>query len=154
MSETIESQSGRKIAIDPGNIESAYILFEGSKIYDKGKVDNKYLKKIIIERCPSYAIIEGISSMGMPVGKTVFETCYFIGQLQQLMEGKYELVLRRDIKMHLCGTMRAKDANIRAVLIDRFGSPGTKKAPGYTYGISKDIWSSLAIMTYHNDKMI
>ena len=58
---------------------------------------------------------------------------------------------RKQIVMHHCNDARAKDKNIRQAMIDRFGEPGTKKNPGGTYGISKDIWSALAIAAYALD---
>jgi hypothetical protein len=49
--------------------------------------------------------------------------------------------------------MKAKDANIRQALIDKIGPQGTKKDPGPTYGISKDVWSALAIAVTHTAKI-
>ena len=52
--------------------------------------------------------------------------------------------------MHLCGSAKAKDSNIRQAIIDRYGGDpkrciGTKKAPGPLYGISADQWAALAL---------
>jgi hypothetical protein len=62
------------------------------------------------------------------------------------------LLPRRVVKLALCGDSRAKDANIRQALIDRFGGSaavGRKAAPGPLYGIHRDVWSALAIaVTY------
>jgi hypothetical protein len=59
---------------------------------------------------------------------------------------------RRAVKLALCGDSRAKDANIRQALIDRFGGSaaiGRKANPGPLYGISPDVRSALAIaVTY------
>jgi len=52
------------------------------------------------------------------------------------------------VKLHLCGSARAKDTNIRQALIDRYGGSaaiGKKAAPGPLYGVSKDVWSALAV---------
>jgi hypothetical protein len=60
-----------------------------------------------------------------------------------------ERVYRRDVKLHICGSQRAKDANIRQALIDCYGGKveaiGKKKAPGPLYGISSHAWSALAV---------
>jgi hypothetical protein len=61
-----------------------------------------------------------------------------------------KLVYRKDVKLYLCGSLRATDANIRAALLDRFGpgreiAVGTKRAPGPLYGIKGDEWSALAV---------
>jgi hypothetical protein len=55
------------------------------------------------------------------------------------------LVFRKDVKMHLCNSMRAKDANIRTALIDKLGAPGTKKMQGPTYGVTSHAWAALAV---------
>jgi hypothetical protein len=59
-----------------------------------------------------------------------------------------ELIYRKDIKLFLCGTMRAKDANIRQALIDKIGPQGTKAQPGPTYGIKSHSWAALAVAVY------
>ena len=59
------------------------------------------------------------------------------------------LVYREDVKLHLCGSPRAKDANIRQALIDRWGGKaeavGTVKKPGPLYGVKSHAWSALAV---------
>ncbi len=77
-------------------------------------------------------VIEMIASYGMPVGKEVFETCVWIGRFTEV--GIYanvqtEYVYRKDEKMNICHSMKAKDSNIRQALIDRFGEVGTKNNP-------------------------
>jgi hypothetical protein len=91
----------------------------------------------------------------MPVGKEVFETCVWIGRFQEALiknnAQNIQLVTRKEVKMNLCGSMKAKDSNIRQALIDRFGVVGTKKAPGWFYGVSKDVWSAIAVsVTYYD----
>ena len=98
------------------------------------------------------AVIEMVASYGMAVGATVFETCVAIGQFKEIAENQdipVEFIYRKDEKMNLCQSMRAKDSNIRQALIDRFGVVGTKKNPGWFYGFKKDIWSAYAVgVTY------
>ena len=60
-------------------------------------------------------------------------------------------LFRKDIKIHLCGTMKAKDANIRQALIDKHGKVGTAKNKGPLYGISSHLWSALAVADYATD---
>lgn len=121
------------IAIDPGSEQSAIICWNTvtQKVTEKNIIPNDDLLNKLRRRSrlsTSYDIIviEGIASYGMPVGKTIFETCYFIGRIMEIAI-RYEIVYRKDVKLHFCGTARAKDSNIRQVLIDRFGKPGTKK---------------------------
>ena len=141
------------IAIDPGNVESAYVVMRDSDgIIEKGKIDNDSMLQKVYEfhefypDCELY--IEMVASYGMAVGKSVFDTVFWIGRFFQAYYKEPKLIYRKDVKMHHCNSMRAKDGNIRQALIDKYGEPGTKKAQGFTYGVSKDIWSALAIATY------
>lgn len=88
----------------------------------------------------------------MAVGQTVFETCVWIGRFKEIAEAqniKVDYIYRKDEKMNLCYSMKAKDSNIRQALIDRFGVVGTKKNPGWFYGFKKDIWAAYAVgITY------
>ena len=58
------------------------------------------------------------------------------------------MVYRRDVKMWLCGTPRAKDPNIAQALRDKYGDPGTKKNPGKIYGVKSHLWAALAVADY------
>jgi len=103
--------------------------------------------------------IEMIASYGMAVGRTTFETCVWIGRFIEAMAREnhntdnHTLVYRKDVKMTLCGSMRAKDANIRRELLDRYPETGggktpqigTKPKPGPLYGVSSHAWSALAV---------
>lgn len=74
-------------------------------------------------------VIEMIASYGMPVGKEVFDTCVWIGRFAETSGMPTNYIYRKDEKMNICHSMRAKDSNIRQALIDRFGVVGTKKNP-------------------------
>ena len=145
----------RILAIDPGTSESAYVIYEdGENLRVFGKIKNEDLyQKVMLPSisCFDVLAIEMIASYGMPVGREVFETCLWIGKFMQKcedLEKKVMLVYRRDVKLFLCGSPKAKDGNIRQAIIDRIGEPGTKKCPGATYGVSKDVWAALAVALF------
>ena len=106
-----------------------------------------------------------IASYGMSVGQDIFETCVWVGRFQQVCEsfGCYglpcDLVYRRNVKLHLCHTSKAKDANITQALIDRFASgqpnrgKGTKADPGWFFGFKADIWAAYALAVYVSDTL-
>lgn len=160
------------LAIDPGNIESGYVFVEHNrknitKILEKGKVKNEeLLQKIRDKSFGEYDLaIEMIASYGMPVGKEVFDTCVWSGRFLEaagLSEciGRFSWVFRREEKLLLCGSMKAKDSNIIQALVDRYapGQPnhgkGTKKAPGFFYGFAKDTWQAMAVATSYFEKYI
>jgi len=132
----------RILGIDPGNVQSAYVVWDTNvdAIFEKGILENdRLLEKIVVDlSCFCDKIVcEMIACYGMPVGKTTFDTCVWVGRFTNPDD---VLVYRKDIMLHFCHSARGKDSNIRQALIDRFGAPGTKKAPGKLYGVSKDIW--------------
>lgn len=150
----------RILAIDPGNERSAYLSYwSGDPVITSGirqfdLIPNEELLATLHDpdrmRAVQVVAIEMVASYGMPVGKEVFETCVWIGRFVEAVTCETHYVYRKDVKMHLCRSMKANDANIRAALIDRFGpgkekAVGTKKNPGPLYGIKKDLWSALAV---------
>lgn len=147
-------------AIDPGNTESGYALIQMPEfqLLDFGKVNNEFLLKdipVLAERADRFAI-EMVASYGMAVGKDVFETCVWIGRFIQKSPCRHNFVYRKDEKMCLCGSLKAKDSNIRQALIDRYATfdfksgKGTKKNPDTFYGVSKDAWQAIAVgVTYY-----
>jgi hypothetical protein len=150
------------LAIDPGPQQSAFIfLYEGGVVVDAkqtgnaGIINNEVLRDLVVEGFAyDDLVIESVESYGMPVGKTVFDTCYWIGRFDPRL--KAILVPRRDVKLHLCDDSRAKDSNIRQALIDRFGpgkdkAIGLKASPGPLYGFKSHLWSALALaVTFHD----
>lgn len=134
------------LAIDPGPLQSGWCLF-GERVIDSGIMDNDPLLRKVIGSGADHLAIEMIASYGMAVGKDVFETCVWIGRFIQAWRDpeSVKLVYRKDIKLELCGSARAKDTNVRQSLIDRVGPQGTKKVPGPTYGIKSHAWSALAV---------
>jgi hypothetical protein len=144
----------RLLAIDPGPRESAFLVLENGRICEFGKTLNSRLISYLWVGAPEHThlVIEMIASYGMAVGVEVFETCVWIGRFTEAGGPRVGYVYRKQVALHLCQSPRAKDSNVRAALIDRFGPPGTKRAPGATYGISKDVWSALAVAVTYADQ--
>jgi len=144
------------LAIDPGPTQSAFLAWDGT-VCGKGLFSNGERWSILQAWSAdqsSIIAIEMVSCYGMPVGREVFETCIEIGRIVEICYPKpVRMVYRRDIKLHLCGSARAKDSNIRQALIDRVGPQGKKHSPGPTYGLAKHDWSALAIAIYVSDHL-
>jgi hypothetical protein len=138
------------LAIDPGTTESAYVVMDDNLRIIKAEILPNDILLDCIGFTPIHAMaIEMIEGLGMPVGKETFETVWWIGRFCQASRAPFHRIYRKDVKLHLCGNHRAKDANIRQALLDKLGPQGTKKNPGPTYGISKHMWSALAVgVTY------
>ena len=158
------------LAIDPGNERSAFCLCrEDYLIYQAGKMENAELLDSIgrLRYLDCFGeikpVIEMVASYGMPVGREVFETCVWIGRFAQQMDAwgfrKVDFLYRAEEKHYLCHDSRAKDANIRQALIDRFAKhdlkngKGNKKNPDVFYGFSKDMWSAAAVAVCFLDKV-
>lgn len=159
---------GLIVAIDPGNIQSGYAVVRYDdhdivEVIEKGKVDNAEIFSVI-DRYHDYDLaIEMIASYGMAVGREVFDTCVYIGRFLQYAQGKakdIQYVYRKEEKILLCGSMKAKDSNITQALVDLYapGEPnngkGNKKCPGFFYGFSKDAWSAFAVAVVYYNKYI
>lgn len=154
----------RILGIDPGNIETGYCLCdENMKPVEKDIVQNNDLLEKIYTKSfdfnPTDIVIEMVASYGMGVGREVFETCVWIGRFYEACArlAPTGYVYRRDEKIALCGSMQAKDSNIKIALRDRYAKDvsnngkGTKKEPGWFYGFSDDIWSAYAVAVTYSD---
>lgn len=143
----------RILGIDPGTDNSNYVVFDGHSVLDLGlKVPNYILEEALLAKDIEFDLagIEQICSYGMAVGKEVFATCHWTGRLllacNIAKQGQVTtLVPRLDVKLCLCHSAKAKDANVRQALIDRWGRVGTKKDPGPLYGVSSHLWAALGV---------
>jgi len=158
------------LAIDPGTERSAWVLYDRDSdrpvAFDivgnanlvtmlDYKSNACVLSKIARDHWhrtdDATLVIEMVACYGMPVGAQTFETCVWIGRfIQAWLPKEADRVFRKDVKLHLCGSARAKDANVRQALIDKFGpgkskAIGLKKTPGPLYGIKSHLWAALAV---------
>lgn len=155
------TQLTRVLGIDPGTNETAWVIWDGFSILGKGYAPNKEflssLRHDDFDATYDRAGCEMIASYGMSVGREVFETCKVIGRIEEIIEdwGKEcRMIYRKDVKLSLCMSPRAKDGNVRQALIDRIGPQGKKKAPGPTYGMASHLWSALAVAVYAHDLLV
>ncbi len=155
-------------ALDPGDTRSALVCLHGDKLTGMHFLLNAEMRDFLreagrpdaLEHHEPRLVIEQIASMGMAVGETVFETCFWSGRFAEAWghDDRLARVPRVLVKRTLCGTHQAKDSNIRTVLLNHYGpgqerAVGTKKAPGPLYGVKKDLWAALAVgLTYQIQK--
>jgi hypothetical protein len=145
------------IGLDPGPEKSAYVVFNGLTISSHDIVENNVmLTRLEVAKETSHAgayvlVCEQISMGGQVAGPSVFETCFWTGRFCEMWSPRrWDRVKRIKVKDHLAHTVRANDAVIRQVLIERFG-PGTevaigkKSKPGPLYGIASHEWAALAV---------
>ena len=149
----------RLLAIDPGPEQSAWLFYDSGRLTHAGIQGNLNVLGIVRDYpSPPFVgiplVIEQVCHYGMPVGAEVFETVWWTGRFCEAA-GDFIRVPRLTVKMHLCRSARAKDANVRQALIDRFGGKakaiGTKKAPGPLYDVKSHLWSALALAVWAED---
>jgi hypothetical protein len=143
------------LAVDPGTTQSGWCLLDHGRVRDCGVSANHDVAQMIDAGGFDSLAIEMIASYGMAVGREVFETCVWIGRFIECFRDPdaVRLVYRRDVKLHLCGSPKAKDPNIRQALLDMFPRTGggktpqigTKSQPGPLYGVSSHAWAALAV---------
>ena len=142
------------LAIDPGTTQSGFVVFDGQRVIESGVHQNEEVLRLLAasqERRITSLAIEMIACYGMGVGREVFETCVWIGRFQQAWHdpGAVRLVYRREVKLHLCESVKAKDANVWVALVDKFGgrdaAVGSKRAPGPLYGVKSHARAALGV---------
>ena len=120
------------LAIDPGDEFSAFVFMDVDTY--KPLYFAKEKNEEAISHMASYikgndtcianvknVACEMIASYGMGVGAHVFWTCVEIGKFTTILEQvgcKVDYIYRKDEKMNLCKSMKAKDSNIRIALIE------------------------------------
>lgn len=153
------------LALDVGTEQSGYCLMnsENYRPYEHGKMDNyDLLKKAVKMWLYDVLVYEEFQSYGMPIGKSTITSITWNGRFIEAAwdRGKpYFPIYRAEEKINLCGTMKAKDANLRQAMIDRFAEfdfkngKGTKDKQDWFYGFSKDAWSAAIIGVTFIDKL-
>jgi hypothetical protein len=135
------------VGIDPGPDEHGIVVLVDNKVRQKVNLRTDSAIDCLVDihyRHIAVIACEIIESYGMPVGRSTFQTCIRIGEIYREIP-TMRLIPRKDVKMHLCGTVRAKDANVRQALIDIYGPKGTSKNRGQTYGFNNHLWAALAV---------
>lgn len=154
----------RILAVDPGTEKSAFVGWNGLGITVHATLPNATVLTNIREDAfgdDMVLVLERIESFGMPVGREVLRTVFWCGRFAEAWEqagGTFAELSRKDVKLHLCGSSRATDANVRAAILDRFGGKekaiGKKAAPGPLYGLKGHEFSALAVgLTYYDQSI-
>jgi hypothetical protein len=174
----IRPEAPRILAIDPGSEQSAWLVFHAGQPvrhrfgirqnddllghlrngFDMGTIEGRFAR-------PDVVVIETIEPRyGLQMGWSTLDTARWIGRFQEASQRWMPVALlkRSDILRHLGvvtsprkGEKRVSaDSGVRQALTDRFGGDsaiGLKASPGPLYGISKDVWSALAIAVTYAD---
>lgn len=147
----------RIIGVDPGPLESAYVIWDGARIEQMDNVENLALVTALRDwprrTIPDFCVIEQIRGQGVPAGNALFDTTWWSGRFYQAW-GACRIMLPRDVVVRHFGYGGAgsRDAAVTAALTERLGGKGTKKAPGVLYGVSGHLWAALAVAVCYWDR--
>lgn len=158
------------LGIDPGTNRSGVVLWDtcAQRVYKSWILENEAVLDILKTARAHVMAIERFEARGMRLGDESIQTILWTGRfvqrwldtdLPKLCEVPHSRpcypILRRKVKMHFCGQTRAKDSNIRAALIDRFGGQdkavGVKASPGCLHGVKSHMWPALAVAVVCED---
>jgi hypothetical protein len=148
------------LAIDPGPEKSAWLVLRDGRPRRFLIQDNDDLLKdlrvvgrgVTFDERVDEVVIEQVRSYGMSVGAEIFDTVHWAGRFTEAANPQpVHQLPRLKVKQAICHDSRAKDANIRQALIDRFGGPTSIRKGGPLYGVSKDVWSALGLAVAYSE---
>lgn len=145
------------LGIDPGTTQSGWCLLHPSGKVDAGVSDNDQLLYGLGDMPADVLAVELFEARGMPIGNESIETILYTGRLIQAWGySTVRRVKRSEVKRHLCGSLRAKDANVRQAILDAYGGKevaiGRKANPGPLYGVTSHAWAALAVAITARDR--
>lgn len=144
-------------AIDPGTIESGWVLFSGSGVIDSGVSDNHdLLRWVQAGQNADLLAIEVMQASYGTVGRETIDTMMWAGRFWQAWRdpASVKLISRQAAKAHVCnGNTKASDSGVRQALLEMFPATGggktpqvgVKSRPGPLYGVSSHAWAALAV---------
>ena len=129
------------LGIDPGTTQSGWAVLDAGRVKESGVSPNAHLLERIRVlggyiraglHAPMKLAVERFEARGMPIGDESVETLLWTGRFIQAWHDPEAVirVKRSAVKLHLCGSNRAKDANVRQALIDKMGPPGPRRRRG------------------------
>lgn len=145
------------LVIDPGSESSGVVFMRGREILSvHDAVANRAVMYLPEIDAADKIVCEWVAAMGMAVGREVFDTCRWVGVFEAVAHAAnkpFQLVYRRDVKLHLCGDSRAKDKNIRQAILDLYPGTGggkipqigTKAKPGPLYEVTSHSWAAIGL---------
>lgn len=158
-------QPERVLAIDPGNELSGWSLLRlrDRRPLAQGKTANAELIGQLVSLAspvPTLVVLEQVKSYGMAPSDPVLDTVLWSGRFIERLSWSGIAVFRvprAAVRIYHCRSVKAKDGNVTAALVERFaaGQPnrgkGVKADPGWFYGFSADMWQAYALGVYAAD---
>jgi len=151
------------LAIDPGTAQSGWVLYDSLAHCVTGcaiEPNERIIRDLRNGWARSHEVaIECFQARGgaNAIGQDSILTVLWTGRFMEAAGKPVELLYRSTVKVHVCGTARAKDPHVRQALIDLFPPTGGGRIPqvgvkakrGPLYGMAGDMWAALGVaITY------
>lgn len=139
-------------AIDPGTTQSGWIvIIDGQPTEFAVEPNDVVINRLRIGTGTDIVVIEEVQPYGI-TGKEILRTVRWTGAFAEAaFPARVAWRTRHMVLLHICGSIRAKDGDVRSTLIDRWGGPGAEKKGGPLYGMKAHIWQAFAVgITYHD----
>lgn len=127
----------RWLALDPGTTHTGWVIYdpEEETLLEAGWEENSLvLWRIDNMGFHDRIVIESFAAQGMPLGDSSLETLRWEGRFTERAKASRQIdvdrITRREVKLIICGSSRAKDSNIRAAMVDRFAMAWTSIGNG------------------------
>ena len=149
------------IGLDPGTTKTGWVVFDPKeeKVLHAGHDPNEFVIHLLgcaDADLKDKVIMECFAAQGMPLGESSIETVRWEGRFMERARTEVCRISRREIKLLICNSSRAKDSNVRQALVDlyAYGYPnhgyGTVKEPSplrCLKGTGSHGFSALAVVT-------
>lgn len=135
------------LAIDPGNVHSGVVRFNGERVIFAGVIENEDVLKIIADDNSDLLAIELFVATNQRLGNESIETIHWGGRFHQAAGDPESVILvpRARVKKALGLGHRDGDKEVNARLAALIGPKGTKSNPGPTFGVSSHSWAALGV---------
>ena len=145
------------LCIDPGAKQSGCVLLSSTgEVESAGMRTNPEIIELLREakRLTEHdvLVIEMMENFGKTLGTDALRTVWWSGRFSEAWldrAGVLHEMPRREVKLALCGSMRAKDPNVRAALIDLYGGEVETKKGGKLGKVKSHAWQALALGVVH-----
>lgn len=128
----ISPTSNRWLCLDPGDTKTGWVLYcpRTERVLEAGWEDNaRVLQHLDALDVWDLVVCELFEPRGMAIGQHSVDTIVWTGRFMERARCPFKTILRREVKLAICGSTRAKDGNIRQALIDLYVPVSQSKRP-------------------------
>ena len=134
----------RILGIDPGPYDSAYVIWDGETVLEKGYLANAVLLQRLSGNRYDRMAIERVRIYTKHAGNDLSETAEWVGRFDG-HKNEAMLIPQVLVRGHICGTAAATCLAMKNALKDRFPILADKTAANPMRGANEHIWDALAV---------